>query len=109
MLAKNEEMFDIKGDANSGMCLDYQLDAGKIEVPIRYRDRITVADVYVIDEYLSVQLYCPKCENCLTVDSRKKRIRFDRSEKRISIEKMVCTYPACDWRVVVENSVAMAV
>lgn len=109
MLAKNEELFDIKGDPNAGMCLDYRLDGGKIEVPIRFRDRVTVADVYIIDDYLTAQLYCPKCENCLTVDSRKKRIRFDRSEKRIDIERMSCTYAACDWRVVVENSIARAV
>jgi hypothetical protein len=91
-----------------GTELELRLDHGKIEVPIRWRDRVSVADVF-LDEgtgSVLVHMYCPACTQGLRVESHKKRIRFDRSQKRISIEKIACSYPDCDWRAVIEDNVA---
>ena len=107
-VAKNEEVFEIKGDMDNGMSFGYDLEKTAIGHPsIRYRDRLTQADVYEMDGHLMVVLYCPKCEDALRITTDKKRIRYDRTEDKISIEPLKCTWPECDWKVEIKANHAV--
>lgn len=107
MLRKGEELFEIQGDAASGIVMDYNLDHGKIEVPIRWRDRMMFVDVYEMGDHLMIHLLCPKCLQGLRVLSQKKRIRFLRAERRLSIERIGCSRPECDWSAVTRDNIAI--
>jgi hypothetical protein len=122
MLDEREELFTIKGDVMDplaahagietglrGVAFDMRLDGAKIECPIRWRDRLAIADLFEMDDHLLIHMYCPNCTGGLSIDSRKKRVRFDKSERRLDIEKMACPEPSCGWRVVVEGGVAQDV
>ena len=110
--ANTEEVFSIKDDVVDptgqsnlrGKSYEVRMDHGKLEVHVRWRDRILTVDVYKLDDHLMVHLFCPKCENALRVLSKNKRIRFCEGDRRIDIERMACTYPQCGWTVVIEGN-----
>ena len=111
---RREELFTIKDDVVdpsgvsglSGRSYDIHLDHGKYPVPIRWRDRVTEADVYELPDRLLVHMYCPRCTRCLKIESIKKRVVFTKGTGRIDIDRIRCSYENCDWSVVVENNIA---
>lgn len=116
---QTEELFTIRQDVmdplakHAGMetglqgCeIEVRLDGAKIEVPVRWRDRMTVVDVYEVDDHLMIHLYCPQCTQCLRIESRKKSIRFDRGSNRLEVDKISCSYPQCDWSVTIKDNFA---
>lgn len=124
--AKNEELFTIRQDVADPLAqhagietglvgneYEMRMDGGKTEVAIRWRDRLTVADVYEMDDHIMLHMYCPNCTQCLSIQSQKKRIRFNRSERRIDMgserEPLRCSYQDCDWRAYIEDNVAKEV
>ena len=107
MLRDDEELFDIKGDPQlPGVGLQFDLSQNKIEVPVRYRDRLTWLDVYRMGDYILVHLYCPRCEQCLKVENEQKRMRLNLGERRIDIGAFKCTHPGCGWSVEIVGNVA---
>ena len=116
MLGPDEELFPLRDDPNevvaqhgtmkTGISQTIALDRNKIEVPIRYRDRLTVADMYELPEHLMLHLFCPRCMQALQLTSERKRIRWLRAQRRIDIEAFRCTYPGCGLHVEVVDSIA---
>lgn len=106
MLSSHEELFEIKGDAHTGVSAEYRLDKTAIGHPwIRYGDRATQCDVYKMDDHLMVVLYCPKCERANNVRSDKKEIRYTEGSDKIDIAPFACGH-ACGWQVEVRNGIA---
>lgn len=109
-----EELFSIKDDVVDpsgqsdlrGRSIEQRLDHGKIECHVRWRDRLLTVDVYEQYDRLMLHLFCPKCEGALRILSTHKRIRFCRGDRRVDVEAFKCTYPGCDWRVMIEGNLA---
>ena len=109
-----EEIFTIKDDVVDpggqsnlrGKSYEVRMDHGKIEVHVRWRNRMLTVDVYELHDHLMVVLYCPKCEQGLKIDSKKKHIRFCRGDRRIDVGRIKCSHPGCDWTAVVEGNIA---
>jgi hypothetical protein len=69
------------------------LDKGKSGVvPIRYKDKITEADVYLMDGMVSLVMYCPKCQNTIRIASDRKQIDWDPTSGVVSVEPSECTW-----------------
>ena len=83
-----------------------ELDGGKIEVAIRYVDRISIVDVYEQPGHLLIHAYCWRCTRMLTIRSQAKQIRWLRGERRLDIEQFRCTHPGCGLHVRVVDNVA---
>jgi hypothetical protein len=103
-----KDLYEIKGDPQSGITADVDLTKTALGHPrIRYRDRITTADVYEMGDELFVHMYCPRCANGLRITSKMKSIRFfknDRNGGDIDIEEFRCTWPDCGLHVVVRGN-----
>lgn len=111
---RTEELFTIKDDVApdgsglQGMSAGVDLTRTALGHPsVRWQDRVTEMDVYATGDVLMVHFYCPKCQQGLRVTSQQKRIRYDRSENRIDIEAMRCTWPGCGWHVAIEGNRAL--
>ena len=124
------ELVHIAGDMDTGITTSYQIDRGKREVIVTYKDFVLTVDVYRIEgEPLKVHLICPKCRHALSVSSERKAIDYDERAGdpakggRLSIEPFQCTWEnadagdhkqgivsggmtLCKWRVGIENNVA---
>jgi len=109
-----EDVADPTGSGQRGVSFEYQLGATAIAHPsIRWRDRLTTADVYEQGDHLMVHLFCPQCGQNLAIHSNKKRVRLNRAENRIDIGErrnpdaaLHCSWDECDWRAVVEDNIA---
>ncbi len=105
--ANKEEVYDIKGDAQSGISMGYDMEKTKIGEPcVRYRDRLTWCDVYEMDGHLMVIWRCPRCTQDSNITSNKKRIEYTRGSDKISIEPFGCCYQGCGLKVGVKDSIA---
>jgi hypothetical protein len=111
---QREEMFQIKGDAPdpTGVGPERGFEsrmkiggAGRVGIAkVRYRDRITEADVYKVDgEPYRVVLYCPRCEKVLTIPGDRKQIDWtppapghEAEGGVLSVERFRCTWELGD-------------
>ena len=109
---QTEELYQIAGDqpdpSGSGLrgtSVSADLTKSAICHPmIRWHSRVIEADVYAIDNQLLVHIMCPKCKNGLHIRQAKKRIEL--SGDKLSTERIGCTFPGCDWRVVIARNYA---
>jgi hypothetical protein len=105
--ANKEEIFEIKGDYQSGISMGYDMEKTKIGEPaVRFRDRITWCDVYEMDGHLMVVWRCPRCTNDSNITTNTKRIEYVRGSDKITISPFGCNYEGCGLKLRVKNSVA---
>lgn len=109
---QKEELYFIKGDQPDpsgtglrGTSMGMDMTRTAIAHPmIRYRDRVVEADVYAVQDELSVHILCPKCEQGLKISNKKKRVEL--SGDKLTTERIGCTWPGCDWRVTIKGNLA---
>jgi hypothetical protein len=103
-----KELYEIKGDMKSGFTSEVDLTRTALGHPaIRYRDRITEADVYSMGDELFIHMHCPRCTGTLRITNKMKRIDFRREDSgggRIDISPFACTWPGCGLQVVVKDN-----
>jgi hypothetical protein len=105
--ASREEIYDIKGDAQSGISMGYDMEKTKIGEPcVRYRDRLIWPDVYEMDKHLMVIWRCPRCTHDSNITSHKKRIEYTPGSRSITIEPFGCRWDGCGLKISINNSVA---
>lgn len=117
---KAEEVYQIKGDPKHGMSSTMNLTKTALGRPfVRYKDRISEADVYEMQGQLMVHMFCPRCGNTLRITSDRKRIDYDREANLLSVEPFECTWELdtdsrrmefglglCRWRVAIDRNIA---
>ena len=114
-MSNDEEIYEIKGDVadpggtgRRGISVGADLTKSAIGHPrIRFRDRISEADLYAADGELMVHMYCPQCQNANQILGSRKRIEW--SGDRITIEVFTCTWPGCGLRMDVKDNVGREV
>lgn len=121
-MTKDQEIYEIKGDPSASAALDgkvspdgnlpglaaeWHLDRSAAAHPqIRFRDRISTADLYVMGDELMLHFYCPRCGNANRITSKQKRIGwYGRPSDGLCIETFSCTWPGCGLRMRVDNGV----
>jgi hypothetical protein len=107
--SKDEELYEIKGDPNTGMSFEYNLGKSAVAHPqVRFGDRISESDLYAQGDELMVHFYCPRCENANSISSKKKRISWSGGE-RLSIAAFRCTWPGCGLALRIDDNIATEV
>ena len=105
--ASKEEVYEIKGDAHTGISAEYNLEKSAIGNPtVRYRDRLVTCDVYEMDKHLMIVWRCPSCTRDSTIKTGQKRVDYVPGSRLISIEPFGCRWENCDLKVVVKDSIA---
>ena len=84
---QREELYTIKddfgpgvhqGERVQGIQSTMKLTNTAIGHPeIRYKDRLTVADVYKMGDELKIHLICPRCTNNLSISNKNKQVDYD--------------------------------
>ena len=128
---QREELYTIKddfgpgvhqGERVQGIQSTMKLTNTAIGHPeIRYKDRLTVADVYKMGDELKIHLICPRCTNNLSISNKNKQVDYDLDSNTLSIEPFECTWEItsellgsqrsfgmslCRWRVAIDNNIA---
>jgi hypothetical protein len=103
-----KDLYEIKGDMQQGVSSEVDLTKTALGHPrIRYRDRITTADIYGMGDELFLHMYCPRCANALRITNKMKTITFTRNDRNggdIDIEEFRCTWDGCGLHVVVRRN-----
>ena len=105
--ANKEEIYDIKGDVQSGMSMGYDLEQTKIGEPcVRFNDRLTWCDVYEMDGHLMVIWRCPRCTRDSNIKTGQKRIEYTPGSTKITIETFGCNWEGCGLKLAIKDSIA---
>ncbi len=105
--AKTEEVYDIKGDAQHGMSMGYDMEKTKIGEPcVRFKDRLIWCDVYEMDKHLMIIWRCPRCTQDSNIKTGQKRIEYTPGSDKISIEAFGCRWDGCNLKLVIKDSIA---
>ena len=113
-----EELYEIRGDVRDpsgqsdlrGVETGIDFTKNAIAHPeFRWRDRISVTDVYANGGTLMIHIYCPQCSGSLMIRSEKKEVRFENGGEhggRLSVSEFRCVYQGCGLHIRIEDNVA---
>lgn len=93
----------VKGDSyfskETGITTVSRLDTGRARVEVVYQGKVGSGhQLHEVDVYdqgngnIRVVMFCPRCQNTLTIDSANKAIEFDPRTKKLSVEVFECTW-----------------
>jgi len=72
------EMVQLAGDAQTGLSSTLNLDNGKHEVVVVYKDQFLTVDVYLLPgEPPEIHLICPRCHKASRISGANKQVVFD--------------------------------
>lgn len=80
--APERQLMHLAGDQDRGLASQVNLNTGKLETVVTYRDRVMVVDIYQIEgEPLQVHMICPRCQKPIRVTQDRKSIDFQLGTK----------------------------
>jgi hypothetical protein len=90
---QKEDLVHLAGDDDDGYGMNTRLTKSALAHPeFRYRGRLVRAELYEIDGALALHAMCPRCENYIWIDGRRKAIDYDLETGVLSVEAYTCPW-----------------